>query len=198
MISGHQRQFSGRPHRAERVEKLVDVFDFGCKASSLLSAFIVPMMSVVFQHGPTAGYIRDDGIDVLDIERGQIRIGKAASRFGAPGMEVNRPAAALRPRHEHVAAILLQNSSGRPIGVAKHYIAHTAGEQCDAGTSLADCRQYGRKWSLTTPRRRKHPHQLRASARAADSAIPSASREQEALAAAQHAQAQIALRMRLG
>ena len=48
-------------------------------------------------------------------------------------MKMDRPAAALRPRHEHVAAVFLQHAGGRPIRMAEHHVRHAAGEQARRG-----------------------------------------------------------------
>ena len=73
---------------------------------------------------------------------------------------MNRPAADLVLRHDHVAAVLLQHAGRGPVRVAEHHVAHAAGEQRHAGPAASHGRQKLRQRRQRLAQRRQHRHQL--------------------------------------
>ena len=51
-------------------------------------------------------------------------------------MKVNRAAADLILRHDHIEAVFLEHACRRPIRLAKEHVAHAAGEQSDAAAAF--------------------------------------------------------------
>ena len=119
---------------------------------------VVPMMAVIFEHRSATGHVHDHGVEIAIIEGGQIRVGKFAGRRARAGVEMNRPAAALSARNEHIAAVFLKHSGRGPIRMAEHHIRHAAGEQghprpaCAlGGQKLGQSRPGGAEAAATSP-----------------------------------------------
>src|SRR5262245_18712124 len=124
VIRGSDGQRVFRWDETELVEELADVLHFGGergvgRRSSPLGALTrprspalsygeseitVPVMAIILQHRSTAGHVDDDRVHVLAIIGREVRVSHDAGQWLVARMEMDRAAADLPARHDHVAA----------------------------------------------------------------------------------------------
>ena len=131
--------FSSWWDQSQFVEKFADIFDLVGQrlAGGLLC--VLPMVSVIFQHGATPGHIDQNCVDVGVLwvgKRGQILIGKVLGGFCLTGMKMNRTTTALGRGDNDFTAVFLEYTDGRHMRRAKNGISYAAGEQGDAGAAV--------------------------------------------------------------
>jgi hypothetical protein len=147
-----------RCDQAELIEELADVLDLGGKPLALVLPCVVPVMAVVLEHAAAAGDVDEDRIDPVRVKGGDVLVGQLPRRLARPGVEMDRPAAALSLRHDDVATVFLEHAGGRPIGLAKHHVANAAGEQGHA-RGVCPWRAENRAAAAAASQLRQHRHQ---------------------------------------
>ena len=65
------------------------------------------MMAVIFEHRAAAGHVDDHRVDIVGFKCFHVLVGHLSGRFARSGMKMDRSAALLLARHEHVAPVLL-------------------------------------------------------------------------------------------
>ena len=145
VIRGHHRQPARGGHQAQAIKKFADVLDLVGELLALGLHGVVPVMAIILEHRPAAGHVDDHGIDVVEREGVEIGVGKLSRRFILSGMEMDGAATRLFLRHDHVAAVLLQDPRRGPIGGPEDRVAHATGKQRHAGPPRTDGRQESRQ-----------------------------------------------------
>ena len=169
VIGRSEFDFTSWLDRAERHQELGHVLNLVSKLVEPLPRRIVGWrklvsdVAVIFQHRATAGDVDDDGIDVVDVERGGVLLSELQGRFAGSAVIVDRSAADLIARHDNLTAVVLQHARGRPIRRPEHRVRYAAGEKCDSCAALADRRQHFRQLRRRRRQRRQqrlHPLKL--------------------------------------
>src|SRR6188472_556021 len=128
VIGGGHVDWPWRRDQPQLIEKLVDILDLGCELLASRLSRVVPVTSVVLEHGPATGNVDDHGVNIVGRKRPHVRIGELLSRFARAGVEMDGAAANLLPRHDDIATVLLQHACRGPIGRPKDRVAYTAGK----------------------------------------------------------------------
>ena len=124
-------------------EKFGDVADLG---DEFLCGLIVRKeVSVILEHRAAAGGVDDDGVEAVGVEGLQVRSGEIERGGFRAGMIMDRAAAALRSGRDDFAAVGLEDSGGRGVGLGKHRVGHATEKERDPRPLWADRRQHGRQ-----------------------------------------------------
>ena len=145
VVGGRGVDAAPRGNQAQGVEKLVDVLDLGGELLAVRLQAVAPVQAVLLHHRPAARVVDHDRIVAVELEGNQIGVGHPPGAAAVAGVEMDRPAAALLGRNEHVAAVLLQDAQRGPMDVAEHRVGHATDEERHPGPLSPHRRQEPRK-----------------------------------------------------